>query len=84
MKQWGAKNKAAYIELKSKPCFDCGKSFPHYIMEYDHVRGKKYKNLALLSYQSPTSPVLLAELAKCDLVCANCHAIRTYFRRVHP
>ena len=26
--------------------------------------------------------LVLAEIEKCDLVCANCHAVRTYERRL--
>ena len=62
-------------ELKSKPCHDCGQSFPPHVMDFDHVRGKKRFGIAKM--QNHSLEAILAEIAKCDLVCANCHRIRT-------
>lgn len=72
-------------ELKAKPCTDCGGIFPHYVMEFDHVpeRGEKKKNICELSGSSKfTSKRVQEELKKCDLVCANCHKVRTYLRKL--
>ena len=44
-------------------------------MDFDHIRGKKLHNVAWLVNVSERR--LLEEIAKCDLVCANCHRIRT-------
>ncbi len=64
--------------LKSKPCTDCKKKFPPVAMDFDHVRGKKYKNIsALMVYPLE---VLKREVAKCELVCAVCHRIRSHKR----
>ena len=65
---------------KSKPCADCGGEFPFYVMDFDH-RDANEKCLSvsrLVQYMSVER--LLAEIAKCDVVCANCHRIRTYER----
>lgn len=78
-------NRAALDELKSKPCTDCKKTFPTYVMDFDHVpeRGAKIANVCeLIGNRKITSKVAQTELAKCDLVCANCHKIRTHKRRV--
>lgn len=65
-------------ELKSKPCSDCGKTFPPVCMDFDHARGEK---LFLISKGWGRSfESLLLELEKCDLVCSNCHRIRTSAR----
>src|SRR5579885_2676078 len=62
-------------ELKSKPCVDCGRSFPPYAMDYDHRDGaQKVRNVSML--RSSPRETILAEVAKCDLVCAVCHRIR--------
>lgn len=81
--------KKTYGKIKSlkesTPCTDCGKKFPHYVMEFDHipewcVESRKRSIGALLGSRSFESPTLQKELAKCDIVCANCHNTRTYER----
>jgi hypothetical protein len=71
----------AYInKKKEKPCTDCGIRYPFYVMQFDHVRGVKVAAIAVMKYYSWEK--IDAELAKCELVCANCHAERTYRRRL--
>ena len=39
--------KAEYLRsLRRVPCCDCGVEYPHYVMEFDHVRGEKLYNIA--------------------------------------
>jgi hypothetical protein len=65
-------------KYKNRPCLDCGEIFHPEIMEFDHVRGKKLFNLS----RPPLNiKRVAAEIAKCDLVCANCHRLRTAKRR---
>jgi hypothetical protein len=67
-------------ELKDRPCMDCGGSFPSYVMDFDHREGEeKIGGIANLVH-SGNWVKLEAEIAKCDLVCANCHRIRTFTR----
>mgnify|MGYP000353693845 CR=1 FL=1 len=70
---------AVIAELKSAPCLDCHRQFPPECMDFDHVRGAKAREIADL--RSGTLARLLEEIAKCDLVCANCHRIRTRARQ---
>jgi len=74
-----------YIALtkESKPCMDCNKSYPFFIMDYDHVFGEKYDNLSKLYKRVTlnTLDLIDIEIAKCDLVCSNCHRVRTNNRR---
>ena len=72
-----AEIKALIIVFKSRPCLDCGGKYPWYVMEFDHVRGKKKHKIN----QGLGRLTLQKEIAKCDVVCANCHSIRTYKRR---
>jgi hypothetical protein len=70
-----------YKELKEgAPCADCGGFFHHAAMTWDHLPGHEkvteVSNLRRLSRRA-----VLAEIAKCELVCANCHAVRSYDRR---
>ncbi len=69
-----------YAYKESTPCKDCGYNYPYYVMQFDHVRGKKILNMAKRS-ASYGSKKFLSEMKKCDLVCANCHAIRSHNRR---
>lgn len=62
----------------SNPCTDCKQIFPWYVMEFDHIADNKYKKIAQISNQSLEK--VLDEMAKCELVCVNCHRIRTYKR----
>lgn len=50
-------------------------------MDYDHVRGEKIKDIS--DMWAGDKDLILAEIAKCDLVCANCHRIRTHLRKSH-
>lgn len=47
-------------------------------MDFDHVRGVKLANVSRL-IAAPTH-LLLAEIEKCELVCAACHRTRTSSR----
>lgn len=70
-----------YRDLKeNNPCSDCGQFYPYYVMQYDHREGKKLVVSDLRTYSRERAE---AEIAKCDLVCANCHAVRTQ-RRMFP
>lgn len=66
---------------KAKPCKDCGNDYPYYVMQFDHVRGKKVDDVSRMA-RSVTLAVLRKEIAKCEVVCANCHAQRTHDRRI--
>ncbi|MEX0659320.1 MAG: hypothetical protein WD080_09315 [Egibacteraceae bacterium] len=72
-----ARNRAIVEEAKNLPCADCGRRFPPFVMDFDHVRGEKLWNIAEM-WGRATEPVLRAEIAKCEVVCANCHRLRTY------
>lgn len=66
---------------KAKPCADCRQSYPYYIMDFDHIRGQKVAALSLVARWKNSLPLLYAEIAKCDVVCANCHREREQQRR---
>ncbi len=66
--------------IKQQPCADCGKTFPPEAMDFDHI-GEKRVEVSRLIYVSGTA-ALLSEIEKCEVVCANCHRIRTIRRLV--
>lgn len=67
-------------ELKSAPCTDCGVSYPPYVMQFDHIGDDKVANVSAMVQRALKWETIAAEIAKCELVCANCHAIRTWSR----
>ena len=71
--------KAFVIAAKQRPCADCGIEYPYYVMDFDHVSGEKEANLNRLRW-SRSIPNLQKEIDKCDVVCSNCHRIRTFNR----
>jgi hypothetical protein len=53
-------------------------------MEWDHLPGtEKLFALADVRRSSHGRKRILAEVAKCELVCANCHRERTFGRRAN-
>ena len=64
------------------PCKDCGKSFPFYQLDFDHVRGKKKFNISRAGASVKSFPLVIAEIKKCEVVCRNCHAERTFRRNL--
>ena len=74
---------AQYLrDLKTKtPCIDCGINYPYYVMDFDHVRGVKQANVMELVSTLSKKRIDL-EIAKCEIVCSNCHRIRTHMRRI--
>lgn len=67
---------------EGQPCMDCHTLYPFFVMDFDHVRGEKKCAVSVCK----TVTAALAEIAKCDIVCANCHRKRTFQRRtdLHP
>jgi len=91
------KNKKAYFErnvarkkrialyVKNKkdvPCADCGVKYPTYVMHFDHTSDDKEINIAHAANAGWGIPRIDKEIAKCDVVCANCHAERTHKRKM--
>lgn len=77
------KNKRKLLEtiqvLKKRPCTDCGVEYPPYVMDFDHVRGEKVSNVSQIINVGSLAKAL-AEIEKCEVVCSNCHRIRTHNR----
>jgi len=74
---------AQYLrDLKTKtPCVDCGINYPYYVMDFDHVRGVKHANVMEL-VSTLSKKRIDQEIAKCEIVCSNCHRIRTHIRKM--
>ena len=77
-----AEERTAYLfdYFVEHPCADCGESDP-VVLEFDHLRDKAFNIGRALAYRSWAA--ILEEIAKCDVVCANCHRRRTARRAGH-
>lgn len=65
---------------ETHPCKDCDRFYPYYVMDFDHVRGKKLHIISSM-WGSRSLRAIQLEIAKCDLVCSNCHRIRTFTQK---
>jgi hypothetical protein len=58
-------------------CLDCGFNNP-LALDFDHrVRKEKFKGVSQMVHRHSMERIW-AEVAKCDVVCRNCHALRTF------
>lgn len=74
--------KAWLRSLKTdNPCMDCGRYFHFAVMDFDHARSNKEFQISTARSFAVSQEELMEELYKCDLVCSNCHRLRTYLRR---
>lgn len=74
-----SRNQAYINNLKSAPCMDCGRCFNPWVMDFDHRNpAEKEFSIAHAVEGGYTLERIKREVAKCDLVCANCHRERTY------
>lgn len=64
---------------ESHPCVDCKIFYPYYVMDFDHIKDKT-ERISVLVNSGQSKERILAEMDKCELVCSNCHRIRTHKR----
>ena len=67
-----------FAYLIEHPCIDCGEADP-IVLDFDH-RGDKTANVADLLRDRASWETIAAEIAKCDVRCANCHRRKTVER----
>lgn len=69
-------------EAKNRPCTDCKIPYPSWVMTFDHLPGKKKRfELSSMKALCASKQAVLDEIAKCEVVCFNCHAERTHSRQ---
>lgn len=83
-RQYGSPKVLARKELvekaKAKPCADCGGVFDPVSMDFDHVDGAR-KFLVSSAWRWKSTEAIEEELKKCEVVCSNCHRVRTKVRK---
>jgi hypothetical protein len=76
------RRQAAMLDiLRDRPCADCGGRFPPCSMDFDHRDSTEKATAVTRMIGRAGRRRILAEVAKCDIVCANCHRARTNARR---
>ena len=68
---------------KRSKCFDCGVKGDKYpeVLDFDHVNGNKEFNISEFRLHTSGFNKVKKEIRKCEIVCANCHRIRTANRK---
>ena len=61
--------------LRAHPCVDCGQT-DIIVLQFDHLANKE-RDVANMLTGSWSWSAIEKEIAKCEVVCANCHRIRT-------
>ena len=75
------RNQEFIREYKKKySCLDCGLFFHFSAMDFDHITEDKEWGIARMVNNAYSLETIKKEIAKCELVCANCHRVRTYNR----
>jgi hypothetical protein len=81
-----ARNKGKKDDIRSyiqqykeyRGCMDCKGKFPFYVLDLDHRDPTTKRFLPSRLAKNNSWDTMIAELAKCDVVCANCHRVRTH------
>jgi hypothetical protein len=69
--------KMVFEYFKTHPCIDCGEDDP-IVLEFDHRNiEEKSESISKLISKFAKPEIVEAEMAKCDVRCANCHRKRT-------
>lgn len=77
-----AEKKRVVNEYKAeKGCADCGEK-DFVVLEFDHINDNKTASVCNLIDQGSHWKTIWAEIAKCEVVCCNCHRRRTVSRRL--
>jgi hypothetical protein len=71
-------------EAKDRECADCGHRYPFYVMDFDHRQASEKRfNIGRDALRGSCSlDELRNEIAKCDVLCANCHRARTHRQEI--
>lgn len=73
-RKWVQRKKDA-VEYKGGKCYDCNGDFHYAVFEFHH-RDPNTKDARWIKIRQWKEERRLAELDKCDLLCANCHRMR--------
>lgn len=63
-------------------CKDCGYNKAAIALQFDHIGSDKKMTVSYAIIRWVSERKVMEEIAKCEVVCANCHMIRTHARRL--
>lgn len=76
-REWKKQTKDWFFALKrTLRCVSCGFAHPA-ALQFHHVDGKDAE-VGRMVQQNANRDAIMAEIAKCQVLCANCHAIRHF------
>lgn len=67
-------------EKVRRGCSDCGYNKHHAALQFDHVPGRNYAKKRLVHMLGATLDRFVEYVKLLDVVCANCHSIRSFER----
>lgn len=62
-------------------CIDCGYAEHAQALQFDHIADNKKASVSNLIRSDYAWNTILEEIKKCEVRCANCHAVMTASRR---
>jgi hypothetical protein len=80
-KKRAAKWRLAQMIKLEQGCADCGYNTSAYALQFDHIEDNKKASVSNLIRSDYGWETIKKEMDKCEVVCANCHAIRTHARK---
>ncbi len=78
--EWRRRTKERLVAAHGGVCYDCKETFPPFVFDFDH-RVPEEKEFGISTGMSISYNRQYAESLKCDMVCANCHRMRTHRQR---
>lgn len=66
-------------EAKDKPCTRCDKKYPPRAMDLHHRESSEKEEIVSRLAHLTSTAKLKRELEKCDVLCATCHRIVTFY-----
>lgn len=66
---------------EERGCADCKQKFPYYVLDFDHIDSSNKVNGVSALLKEAGLERVREEVQKCEVVCANCHRIRTHKRQ---
>lgn len=77
-RRYKLKLRAWLNSLKERPCDRCGLNWPPFVLDWHHRDPATKKFNMGSAHRIKDRTKILAEVAKCDLYCSNCHRILTH------